>query len=114
MQIRTRIKTEEPTNKFESELEKDLLSYARDLSQILNKGIDFNDNFNCQIKTYTTNGTANTEDAVSHTLKRIPTGYLIIGRDKAGIVYNSGTTWTTTDIYLKCSVTSMAVTIIIF
>jgi len=67
-----------------------------------------------QIKTYTTNGIADTADTVSHTLGRVPIGFLILNRDKAGVVYDSGTAWTTANLYLKCSAASSLVTIHIF
>ncbi len=114
MQIRSRIKTTTPETEFEKSLEQELLSYSRELSALLNAGLKFAENFNAQLKTYTTNGVANTEDAVAHTLKRVPTGFLVVTRDKAGIVYDSGTTWTATNLYLKCSVATVAVKILIF
>jgi len=63
---------------------------------------------------YTSNGTANTEDAVSHSLGRIPSGYMVVRQDKAGIVYDSGTTFTDTKLYLKVSVASVALTLLVF
>ena len=114
MQVRSRIKTSKPESKFDETLETELVSYSLELANILNAGLKFADNFNAQIKTFTTNAAANTEDAVAHTLKRVPTGFIIINRDKAGIVYDSGTSWTATNIYLKCSAAATAVKIMIF
>jgi hypothetical protein len=54
--------------------------------------------------TYTSNGVANTEDTVAHGLTVIPIGYLVVRQDKAGVVYSGTTAWTTTNLYLKCSV----------
>ena len=56
-------------------------------------------------------GVANTEFTVSHSLGAVPIGYLVIKIDKAGVVYDSGTTWTSTDIYLKCSASNANVTL---
>ena len=68
-----------------------------------------------QVKTYTTNAIANTEDTVSHTLGRVPIGFLILNRDKdKSVVYDSGTAWTAANLYLKCGAASTAVTIWIF
>ena len=61
--------------------------------------------------TYTSNAVADTEDAVSHSLGAIPTGFLVTNIDKGGVVYDSGTSWTDTTIYLKCSVASASVTL---
>jgi hypothetical protein len=114
MQIRTRIDLTRPENDFEKNLEDELTRYTQDLARLLNTGLKFSENFNAQIKEYTTNGSADTEDTVSHTLGRAPTGFLILNRDKAGIVYDSGTAWTASNLYLKCNVASVAVKIMIF
>lgn len=63
-----------------------------------------------QFLTITTNGTPNAESTFSHTMGSIPVGYIIIGQDKAGSLYqlsNTGTAWTNTTISLKCSVASV-------
>lgn len=53
-------------------------------------------------------GTANTEFVVPHTLAFqtrtiVPANYLVTYINKGGVVYDSGTTWTSSNIYLKCS-----------
>jgi hypothetical protein len=63
---------------------------------------------------FTSNGVANTEDVVTHKLGRIPVGYIVVKQDKAGIVYDSTTTWTTSTIALKSSVASVAWTLMVF
>lgn len=63
---------------------------------------------------FTSNGTADTEDAVTHTLGRIPLGYIVAGQDKAAILYDGLTAWTDTTIYLKSSATSVAWTVLVF
>jgi len=114
MQIPGRVKTGVAESEFDKALEQELLSYTYKLAQLLNGGLGFIDNFNLQEKTYTTNAVANTEDAVAHTLGRVPSGFIVVNRDKAGVLYDSGTAWTATNIYLKCSVASTAVKIYIF
>ena len=116
MQIRKRIKTVKPDekNEFEKSLEQELLSYSLELAQILNKGLKFSDNFNAEIKTIADSGVANSENTVAHTLKRVPAGYLVFKINKAGVVYDSGTTWTDTNIYIKCSVANCAITLLLF
>jgi hypothetical protein len=59
----------------------------------------------------TDTGSANTEFTVAHTLGVAPIGYLVTKINKAGVVYDSGTIWTSTNLYLKCSVANCAVTI---
>lgn len=63
-----------------------------------------------QFLTITTNVTLNTESTFNHTMGAIPVGYLVLGQDKAGSLYQlatTGTAWTNTTISLKCSVASV-------
>lgn len=76
-------------------------------NNVINKG----ENVQGQFITYTTNASANTEDTVSHNLASIPVGYLIVKQNKAGSIYDSGTSWTSSHLYLKGSASSMTVTI---
>ncbi len=64
--------------------------------------------------TLTSNGTPNTEDTVVHDLGRVPRGFLVIKQDKAASVYDSGTAWTQSRMYVKTSVASVATTFWIF
>jgi hypothetical protein len=115
MQIRKRIKvpTAAPESTYDKQLEEELTSFSLELSELLNGGLKFADNFNCQIKSVTDTGNADTEFAVAHTLKRVPTGFILINSDKACAVYDSGTSWTTTNIYLKCDAANAAIKLII-
>lgn len=63
---------------------------------------------------YTSNGTADTEDAVPHTLGRVPRGYVAVLQDKAAVLYDSGTAFTTTTLYLKSTAASVAWTVLVF
>lgn len=66
---------------------------------------------------YSSNATANTEDSVEHSLKRVPTGFLVISQDKAGSVYTnySGmTTWTNSKIFVKSSAASLTAKLLLF
>jgi len=63
---------------------------------------------------FTSNGTANTEDAVTHNLERVPLGYVVVSQDKAATLYDSGTAATSTTIYWKSSATSVAWVILVF
>ena len=63
---------------------------------------------------FTSNGAANIEDAVAHTLGAVPTGYIVVRQDKAGIIYDSGLDFTTTTMYLKTSVASVTWTLLVF
>lgn len=63
---------------------------------------------------YTTNATANTADTVTHTLGRVPVGYIVVNNGNGGVLYNGGGTNTTTTLSLKCTTASNAVTILVF
>lgn len=56
-------------------------------------------------------GAVDTEFSVTHTLGVTPIGYLVTKINKGGVVYDSGTAWTSTTIYLKCSAANAAVTL---
>lgn len=63
-----------------------------------------------QFLTITTNATPDTEDTFTHKIGAIPVGYIVIGQSKAGSLYQlatTGTAWTGSKIYLKCSVASV-------
>lgn len=114
MQIRKRIKTAKPETPFERSLEQELYSYSTELAQILNDGLKFSDNFNANILTIADSGNADSENEVAHTIKRVPAGFIVINIDKAGVVYDSGTAWTATNIYLKCDVANCEIKILVF
>lgn len=63
---------------------------------------------------YVSNGTADTEDTVSHALGRIPVGLWCGIPDKNAVIYDSGTTWTNSDIYLKASAATVTVNLLVF
>ena len=114
MQIRRRVKTARPETEFDKNLEQELLSFSIELSNILNGGVNFPDNFDAEILSVADSGTANTEFTVSHTLKRVPIGFIVLNINKAGVVYDSGTAWTTSAIYLKCSTANTVIKLLVF
>lgn len=114
MQIKKKVDLTQPENEFERALAIELQKYSQDLSDLLNGGLKFSDNFNAEITTVSDSGTADTEFTVSHTLKRVPSGFIVINISKGGVVYDSGTDWTTTDIYLKCTTANTEVKLLIF
>ena len=60
----------------------------------------------------TTNATPDTEDSFSHNLGSIPKGYSVINQDKAGSIYEEGTTaWSDSAITLAGSVASITATL---
>jgi len=103
-----------PKTQVDRDVYNEIQDIVRDIASILNNGLLFEDNFDGLYVDYTSNATPDTEDTVSHGLGRVPTGFLVVNLDKAGIVYDGGTAWTSTNIYLKCNVASVATKIFIF
>lgn len=114
MQIDRRILTRNAQTDFERNLEQELLRVWTKLAQIINGGLKFSDNFDAGILSVADSGNINTEFAVAHVLKRVPVGYIVVKIDKAAIVYESGTAWTSTNIYLKASAANCALTVLVF
>jgi hypothetical protein len=69
------------------------------------------ENISGEFQVFTSNATPDTEDAIAHTIGAIPVGYIVLKQDKAGSLYMSGTTWTSSNVYFKCNVASVAFTI---
>lgn len=99
-------------------LDKDILRVLGDLSLnlegILNRGITFNENVATNLLEFTSNGVADVENTVAHGLGKVPTGFIVYSVDKAGVVYKGATAWTTTNIYLKVNVATVAVKVLAF
>lgn len=114
MQIHTRINTPKPESEADKQLFEELERYSRDLSRILNKGLKFSDNFNMDIESVTTDAVIGTESAITHSLGRVPSDFLIGSQDKAGTIYKGSTAWTATTIYIRGSVASITAKIYIF
>ena len=113
-QPRPRLQLPDPENEHERSLQKGLNTFAQGVIDLLTKGLRIEDNMDAADVSYTTNAVANTEDAVAHNLNRVPIGYWVISRDKAAIVYNGSSAWTSTNIYLKCNVASTAIRVFVF
>jgi len=72
------------------------------------------ENIQGQFQVVSDTGTANVEFTVAHTLGYTPTMYIVLSIDKGGVVYKSGTSWTSTNTYFKCSTANSAITLFIF
>ena len=114
MFIEKKISTpEKDVDDFEGKLIESLLKYTTKLADAINGGMRLSENISCQVQSVTTAG-ADVEKAVTHTLKRAPTGFIVINLDKAAIVYDSGTTWTATTMYIKSDTATTTVKLLIF
>lgn len=68
------------------------------------------ENISGEFQQFTTSDTPDAENTIAHGLGAVPIGYIIIGQDKAGSLYQlstTGTVWTSSNLYLKCSVASV-------
>lgn len=62
----------------------------------------------------TTPGTANVEFRVTHNLGYIPINFLLVDINASGRIYRSTQAWDKTNAYLKCTVASAKVRVIIW
>lgn len=69
------------------------------------------ENISGEFQVFTTSATPDAENTIAHTIGAIPVGYIIVKQDKAGSLYLGSTSWTSSNVYLKCSVASVAFTI---
>jgi hypothetical protein len=79
-----------------------------------NTATNMGENIDGQFVNYTTNATPDTEDTIAHNLGTVPKGYIVMSKSKAGDIYQqatTGTLWTVSNIYLKCTVSSVSVTL---
>ena len=93
---------------------KALRDQQRNLEAILDRGIIFDENFDSVSVTFTSSATPDNENTIPHGLGKIPIGWLVYSKDKAGDVYDGTTAWTTTNLFLKVDIASVTVKIIIF
>lgn len=111
-------------NRHAKTLKPEVLSMLQDLVQLLseqelsllsllNQGLRMPDNFNGALLTYTSNATPDTQDTVAHGLRKVPSSFIVLSKDKAGDIYKSAS-FDATNVYFKNSVASVATTIFVF
>lgn len=93
------------------DLETNLDKYFTNLRRILNNGLDFTDNFNCTVVTLTTNATPGVVTVITHNLKRVPVGCLVLERNKAGHIFT--TAKNAAGYSIASDVASLTVTLVI-
>ncbi len=100
-----------------------LNDFIHDVCRVINGGITLGSvidvsrvgNLDAQYRVVDFPAAANTSQEVYHDLERTPTGYIIVGQDRAGDVYEFDyTAWTETRIILRCSVASLRARILVF
>lgn len=103
-----------PEDDFSKDLEKNLDSFLTLVRTILNGGLRFADNFDCHIETITTSATPGVETAITHGLKRTPTGCFALEKDKAAHIYKGASGKSETTYNVASDVASVTATLIIF
>ncbi len=63
---------------------------------------------------FTTNTVAGAQDEVEHNLSYIPTGFIVVYRNKPGTMYDGGTDWTSTHIYTRYNAATVSVKILVY
>ena len=69
------------------------------------------ENISGEFRSFTSDGSADTEFSVTHLLGAIPLGAIVLHQDKAGSLYQgptTGTAWSATTVFFKCDVASVA------
>jgi hypothetical protein len=98
---------------FDRDLINALGGMTLNLKAILDRGISLGDNIDAAVASFTSNAVPDTEDTIAHTLGRVPTYFIVADLDKNGTVYRGTTAFTRTNVYLKTSVASAAVKVIL-
>jgi hypothetical protein len=106
------------TEAVANQLYSDQLSLAKRLNGLISLGNaddgTWSGNIDGQFRTFLA-GTAGDEILIEHGLGRIPRGYIPVRKDRAGDFYDSRSdAWTTTTMYVKCSVDDITATLLIF
>jgi hypothetical protein len=102
-----------PETDFDKNLEKAFIRNIDQLAEILNKGILLSENFNAYIATITTSAVVGTETAITHGLKRTPTGFIVLEKDKAAHIYLGASAKTATTYYVRSDVASVTAKLMI-
>lgn len=105
--------TQDGIRTFDRDLLTGLGNWSLVLEAILNRGIALEDNVDCVVVSYTSHATPDAESTVAHTLGKVPSYFIVASLDKGGVVYKGTTAFTSTNVYLKCSVASAAVKLIL-
>lgn len=61
-----------------------------------------------------TPATANSQFSIAHSLGYVPIGFHVVNKNTSCDLYASGTAWTSSEVFLKCTVASATVNLFIF
>ena len=69
------------------------------------------ENISGEYQVFTSVITNTAENIISHGMGSVPIGYIIVNQNASGSLYTSGTSWTTSNVYLRSSTTNTQYTI---
>lgn len=84
------------------------------LQSILDRGISHGDNMDEREISFVSSATPDAENTVAHTLGKIPSGIIVVKKDKAADVYANGTAWDKTNVYLKVNVATATIKFLVY
>lgn len=84
------------------------------LKAILDGGISIDDNMDISRVSVQSHATPGTEFSVTHSLGKVPTGYIVYGQTGAGSVYDGTTANNKTTLYLRSDVSAVTFKLLIF
>lgn len=99
---------------FDRDLVAAIGNWATGLKGLLDRGLSLADNVDAAVVAFTSNAVPDTEETIAHTLGRVPAYFVVADINKGGVVYRGPTAFTKTAVYLKTSVASAAVKVIVF
>lgn len=91
-----------------------LSAWNLNLKAMMDGGLSFADNFDCAFVSFTSNAAPDTEDTVAHDLGRVPAYFAVVSLNKGAVVYKGPTAFTKTNVYVKTSVASTDVILMLF
>jgi hypothetical protein len=112
--INDRIRTPVAVTPFDQTLQQELFKYTSKVSNVVNGGLNYEEHFNAKSVSVANTGVADTEFAVPHNMKLVPSGYHVIKNGNGGAVYDGTTPWTTTNVYLRCKSANNNITVLLF
>lgn len=99
---------------FDKDLITALSGFVMVLKSILDAGISIGDNVDMAKVVFVSHATPGTEGSATHTLGKIPEGYIVMGQTDAGSIYDGVTPNTKDTIYLKSDVSSKTFRLLVF
>lgn len=102
-----------PSTPFEQDLDRTLDKMFAAYFQLLNSGMTLADNFNAFTTTFTTSATPGQETAIAHGLKKIPTGFLILSKNKSAHIFDGPSGKDSDNYFIQSNVASVRVTVVI-